>query len=177
MNFAEAKHFLDRDNALAIGEIVKTHGYKGQVNILFDFDPLEFEEESVLVDINGWLVPFFIEYDFCNLEALKPIVKFKGINTEKDAEVLVHGKVFLPREIAEKYIDTDSFEYLTGYVIEDITSGKKGVISGFDDIKNNPLIRVEIDGEEILIPELAVEVVDMDHDKRYLKIKAPEGLL
>ena len=51
------------DDCYQLGNVVKTHGLRGELVIFLDVDHPELyqEMESVLVDMNGKLVPFFIE--------------------------------------------------------------------------------------------------------------------
>ncbi len=177
MTFTEAKKLLDPNNAIQIGKILKPHGYKGQVYIHFKFDPENFEEESVFIRINGWLIPFFVDFENSNLYAARPFIKFKEINDEEQAHYLSHNAILLPRETAAKYIDLNSIDNLIGYVLEDLTSGKCGEITEFEDIPKNPLIKVNIDSQEYLVPVNAIEVVNTDEKGRRVKVRLPQGLL
>ncbi len=177
MTFREAKQYLDPQNAVQIGKILKPHGYKGHVTIHLKFEPTELEEESVLVRINGWLIPFFIDYDESNLEALKPILKLQEVNDEDFARSLAHKPLFLPRHLAEKYLDLTALDNLIGYEITDKTSGKTGIITEYEEVPKNPLIKVIIGNQEYLIPVNAAQVVELDDKKRTVKVVLPEGLL
>lgn len=177
MTFTEAKKLLDPNNVIQIGTILKPHGYKGQVYVHFKFDPENFEEESVFVRINGWLIPFFVDFENSNLYAAKPFLKIKEINTEDQAHKLSHNGIFLPRELAEKYIDLNSIDNLIGYTLEDITSGKTGQITEFEDIPKNPLIKLDIDSQEHLVPVNAIEVINIDNEAKHVKVRLPLGLL
>ena len=177
MTFEQAKKQLDPNNNIQIGKVLKPHGYKGQVYVHFKFDPEIFEEESVFIRINGWLIPFFVDYDKSNLYAARPFLKFFEINDENQAYLLAHNAIFLPKDLAEKYIDLQAIDNLIGYTLEDVTSGKHGIIAEFEEIPKNPLIKVLVQNEEFLIPVNATEVIKVDQDGKRVKVRLPKGLL
>ncbi len=177
MTFREAEHNLDSGNAVQIGKILKPHGYKGHLTVSLKFDSEQLHEESVLVRINGWLVPFFIDYEQSNLYALKPIIKFQEVNDEDSAEALAHKPILLPRHLAEKYIDIYDFDNLEGYTIKDQTSGKSGVITAYEDLPKNPLIKVRTGNQDTLIPVNAITVLDINEKNKTISVQLPEGLL
>ncbi len=177
MTFSEAKKFLDPENIIKIGQILKPHGYKGHVTANFKFDPLKLKEESVLVRINGWLIPFSIDYDKSNLAALKPIIKFHQVNSEHDAQQLAHKQIFLPRYIAKKYLDLKRIDNLIGYQLIDQNTQKSGQIIDSQDIPKNPLIVVQTAEQEVLIPVNAVEIVKLDEKNKKVFVRLPNGLI
>ncbi len=177
MTFSEAKKFLDPANTIKIGQILKPHGYKGHITANFKFDPLKLKEESVLVRINGWLVPFSIDYNKSNLSALKPIIKFRQVNSEHEAQKLAHKNIYLPKFIAKKYIDLHRVDNLTGYQLIDQTSNKAGIIIDSQDIPKNPLIIVQTTEQQVFIPVNAVQVVKLDEKNKKVYVKLPKGLI
>ncbi len=177
MKFREAKKLLNPENNIRIGQILKPHGYKGHVKINLRFDPAILTEESVFAGISGWLIPFFIDYDQSNLTALKPIIKFFDVDDEVQTRELAGKEIFLPRDIAKKYVNLDNLEFLINYTIEDKDTGKIGIITEFLDIEKNPLVKADFDGEEILIPINGTQVLKVSHKKKYVKVVLPPGLL
>ncbi len=177
MTFSEAKKFLDPENIIKIGQILKPHGYKGHITANFKFDPLKLKEESVLVRINGWLIPFSIDYDNSNLSALKPIIKFRQVNSEQEAQKLAHKTIYLPKYIAKKYIDLRRIDNLIGFQLIDQTSNKSGIIIDSQDIPKNPLIVVQTPEQQALIPVNAVEIIKLDEKNKKVYVKLPHGLI
>jgi 16S rRNA processing protein RimM len=53
---------MDKQKCFELGYITKSFGLKGQVNAVFDVDvPLMYRElESVFIELNEVLVPFFL---------------------------------------------------------------------------------------------------------------------
>ena len=177
MNFREAKKLLDPLNSIQVGEITKPHGYKGHLKFNLYFEPEKLKEESVLVDVNGWLVPFFIDYQESNLSALKPIIKFEEITTEEEAEKLAHKHIHLPRQIAKRYVNLNSLQYMLGYKIIDLTSNAQGIIQEFIFNEKNSLVKVLFNETEYLIPVKGTFIKKISHKKRLVKVKIPNGLI
>ncbi len=178
MTFDEAKHFLDPNNLFLVGKILKPHSYKGQVKVDFRFDPYNFSEESVIVDVYGWLVPFFIDYSKTNLEALVPIVKFFLVDTEEQALEIAHRNIYLPFEQAKKYLDVDSIFYLIGYKMIDKESGKELKIVDYQDIKKNPTVIVADEHQNTwVVPVNAADVESIDHKNKSVEVRLPKGLI
>ncbi len=177
MKFREAKAHLDPLNVVQVGQLNKPHGYKGHLKFELYFAPDKLKEESVLVGINDWLVPFFIDYQQSNFHAIKPIIKFEEVNTEQEAQTLAHSPIILPRPIAKKYVDLDSPQFMIGYQVIDITSNKSGRITAYIHNEKNPLLQAFFDKKEYLLPLLGVIVVKVNHKNREVKIKLPQGLI
>src|SRR5216117_3783373 len=87
------------DSCFKLGQIQKAHGFKGEVMIQLQVKkPEDYKDlESVFVEINQKLVPFFIE----NLRITtgeKAIVKFEDVNDEAGIKKLVGLSIYLPLE-------------------------------------------------------------------------------
>lgn len=70
---------MNIDACYQLGYVIKKHGVKGEVSVLLDVDfPEEYSElESVFVEINQKLVPFFIEA--IQIRDDKAVIKFEHI--------------------------------------------------------------------------------------------------
>ena len=177
MKFREAKKNLNPLNQVQIGEIKKPHGYKGHLKFNLYFEPTNLTEESVFAGIDGWLIPFFIDYEESNFSAIKPIIKFEEINSEQEAEQLSHRPLYLPRQIAKKYVNLDSLQYMIGYQIEDITSNSTGQIIEFIYNEKNPLIKTVFNKQEYLIPVKGTLIKKINHTKRQVIVGLPQGMI
>ncbi len=177
MKFREAKKKLNPLDQVQIGEIKKPHGYKGHLKFNLYFDPTKLTEESVFAGIDGWLVPFFIDYEESNFTAIKPIIKFEEINSEQEAEQLSNRPIFLPRQIAKKYVNLDSLQYMIGYQIEDITSSNTGKIIDFIYNEKNPLVKVLFNGQDYLIPVRGTQIKKINHTKRHVIVELPHSMI
>lgn len=169
--------YLDRGNLTKIATIYNFLGSNGGVvlNLVPPFYEIN-SEEPVLVEIDGYLVPFFIDEDtvFYNKKAVS--LRFTTIKSQKSASSLIGCNVYALTESLDTDEDEEEqFEY-EGYTAYDYNNTLLGVIQGIDDIPGNPLMVIDNSGKELLVPALAVEVIDVDDDAKKITISIPEGL-
>lgn len=168
---------MDRSNLTKIATIYNFLGSNG--GVVLNLVPPFYEivtEEPVLVDIDGYLVPFFIDEDTVFYNKKTVSLQFTTIKNQKSASSLIGCDVYALTESID--IDEDEeeqFEY-EGYTAFDHHHNLLGVINGIDDIPGNPLMIIDNNGKELLIPVLAVEVIDVDDDAKKITISIPEGL-
>jgi 16S rRNA processing protein RimM len=160
-----------------LGNVIKTHGLKGEVAILIDADiPENYKNlESVFIEINGKLVPFFIES--LNLQGDKAIVKFEEIENIDDAMPLVSSNLFLPLKSLPKLAKGKYyFHELPGL---SVFEGETliGTVTGVVDMPNGDLLTVDHDGTEMLIPLMDEIVTLVDVSAKRVEVTLPPGLL
>jgi 16S rRNA processing protein RimM len=168
---------ITRDNCQLLGTIAKPHGTKGSVLLwLRNIKAEEFRKrESVFVDIDGLLVPFFIE-DFRTGSSDAVILKLEDVDSETKARTFAGLEVYIDiNQVVRKKYAAEGIP-LKGYKVTDVKQGYIGIAGEVEDIVNNPLLHVTHDGREFLIPvheDIIIEVNDKD---REITIAAPEGL-
>ena len=169
-----------------LGEIIKTRGYKGEVQVVAHAGAIEpfiqtlagTEEkmEPVFLKIDGILVPFFLEdAEFIADDLLS--LKISGINTPDEARKYFGKKVYTkrgPDELAET--DSDMSEYV-GYEAFTQNGQKVGAIKEFHDMKGNWVFLVASEEEEVYLPAHPELILEIDSGKRKLVISVPEGLI
>jgi 16S rRNA processing protein RimM len=158
-----------------IGRLGKAHGVKGEVSFQFDDDIFDRVDADYLVlDIDGILVPFFIEeYRFRSDTVC--LVKFSGIDTQQRAQELTGCDVFFPRALAEEGDEMPSLASLVGFEIVNDADGETiGRIAAIDDSTVNILFELE---NGTLIPASDELITDIDAERRTIKMNIPEGLL
>ena len=178
---------IKREEVYKIGRIGKTHGVKGEVSFQFDDDIFDrVDAEYLVLDIDGILVPFFMEeYRFRNDSVC--LVKFCDIDTQQRASELTGCDVYFPRALADED-EQPSLSSLVGFTIINttkISDGKTdgngaaegvrvGTIAAIDDSTLNVLFELE-DGR--LIPATDDLVDNIDMHKKTITMTLPEGLL
>ena len=170
---------ITTDEVYRIGRIGKAHGIHGEVSFQFDDDIFDSVDADFLVlDVDGKLVPFFIE-EYRFRSDTTAIIKFEGIDSEERARQLTHCDVFFPRSLAETEERELSLTMLVGYQIEDTNTNKKiGKITGIDDATINVLLEVEqTNGTEILIPATDDFIQHIDTKQKTISMTLPEGLI
>lgn len=166
---------IKKEEVYKIGRLGRTHGVKGEVSFQFDDDIFDRVDANYLVlDIDGILVPFFIEeYRFRNDTVC--LVKFCDIDTQQYAQELTGCDVYFPRALAEEAEEIPSLASLVGFSIVDITNGKViGRIATIDDTTQNILFELE-DGT--LIPASDELIEDINGEQQQIIMNIPEGLL
>ncbi|MEQ9465980.1 MAG: ribosome maturation factor RimM [Ekhidna sp.] len=160
-----------------LGEVIKTHGLNGEVGISLDVDfPDEYQNlESVFLEQQGKLVPFFIET--IQVNGNRALVKFEDINSLEDAKPLIKSDIYLPLTFLPKLEDGQYyFHELVGCDVFE-KEDRLGVIREIIDLNGNQLISLDAAGKEILIPlkDEILSVVDIPNKK--VSVVLPEGLL
>lgn len=170
---------MKQEDCYQLGSIVRLHGFKGEVSIALDVtSPEEYKNlESVFVDINKQLIPFFIEkIQLTNKNFAR--VKFEGIDSEDDAKSIVKKNLFLPLDILPQLTGTSFYDHeVVNYKVLDEKHGILGNIVQIIDLPNNPLIEIDHNGTEILVPLLKNTVTQLNREKQEMYIQTPEGLI
>jgi len=162
-----------------LGKIVSKFSFKGEVLIKLDTDDPEAytEMESVFVDYNDNLVPFFIERSYLHKSDLLR-AKFEDVDTEEDAEDLMKCDLYLPLTLLPE-LDGDKFYFheIIGFTVEDVDYGTVGKIVSINDTTAQSLFEIEKDGKQILIPMNDEFIEKLDKKNKIIFLKTPEGLI
>ncbi|MEP2025192.1 MAG: ribosome maturation factor RimM [Reichenbachiella sp.] len=165
------------DDCYQIGHVIKTHGLKGEVQLFLDVDnPLTYQEmESMLVQQNDSLIPFFIEH--LQINPSKTIVKFEEVDDIEKAKELIASKLFLPLTFLPELEDGDY--YLHQLVDMDLYDKGNyiGKVKELFEIGPQELISVIHQEKEILIPikDEIIQKVDIDNNR--IDADIPDGLI
>jgi 16S rRNA processing protein RimM len=170
---------MRKEDCFYLGKIAKKFSFKGEVLIYLDTDEPELYEnmESVLVEYNKNLVPFFIENS--NLHKNDFLrVRFEDVNDEAEADSLINCSVYLPLEMLPK-LEGNKFYYheVIGFEIEDKRLGVFGKIQSINDSTAQPLFEVLNGDVEILIPMIDQFLVEIDRKNKKVVMDLPEGLI
>lgn len=168
-----------KEECFYLGKIVGKFSFKGEVLIKLDTDePGSYTKmESVFVDYNDNLVPFFIEKSSLQKSTLLR-VKFEDIDTEEDAEDLLKADVYLPLSFLPE-LDEDQFYFheIIGFTVKDATHGYIGEITSINDSTAQTLFEIIKEGKEILIPMRDEFIEKVDKPNKTIYLTTPEGLV
>ena len=165
------------DDCYQLGEVIKTHGLKGEVSILLDVDfPQEYQElESVFLLNSGKLVPFFI--DTIQINSNKALVKFEDVDSIETAVELVKCKAYLPLTYLPELPEGDYyFHDLIGCEVFE-ENKKIGVVKEVVDLNGNELLNVDRGEKEVLIPMKEGILASVSVKNKRLDVSLPDGLL
>jgi len=167
-----------KTDVIPIGQITKPHGISGEMSFSFTTDIFDREEVPYFIfELEGLLVPFFLtEYRFkSNTTAL---LKLDGVENDEQARNFAGLTVYLPKSYLEKVEDTEiEVDYFAGFSLVDSEKGLLGVISEVDQTTENVLFVIPLKDDELLIPAGEEYIEKIDHDKKIIYVKLPEGLL
>lgn len=170
---------MNVDECFQLGYVIKNHGLKGEINIFLDVDyPNEYKNlESVFVEINDKLVPFFISK--IQIRGDKAVVRLEDVETIEEAEHLRAKALYLPLKLLPQ-LDENQFYYhqIINYTVIDKKNGKIGVIKDVNSSSKQDLFIVEnADTKEILIPVIDDIIIKVDHQAEIISVDLPDGLL
>lgn len=170
---------MRKEECFYLGKIAKKFSFKGEVLIYLDTDEPELYEnlESVFVEYNKNLVPFFIENSsFHKNDFLR--VKFEDVDNEEEADAILNHEVYLPLSMLPK-LEGNKFYFheVIGFEIEDKRLGIFGKIVSINDTSAQPLFEVINGNVEILIPMIDQFLVKIDRENKKVIMDLPEGLV
>jgi 16S rRNA processing protein RimM len=170
---------MRKEDCFYLGKIAKKFSFKGEVLIYLDTDEPELYEnmESVFVEFNKNLVPFFIENS--NLHKGDFLrVKFEDVDNEADADEIIGCEIYLPLNMLPK-LEGNKFYFheVIGFEIEDQRLGVFGKIVSINDTSAQALFEVVNGSVEILVPMIDQFLVKIDRENKKVIMNLPEGLV
>ena len=170
---------MRKEECFYLGKIAKKFSFKGEVLVYLDTDEPELYEnmESVFVELNKNLVPFFIENSSLHKNDFLR-VKFEDVETEEDADAIMGCELYLPLSFLPK-LEGNQFYYheVIGFEVEDQRLGVVGKIVSINDTTAQPLFEVLNGNVEMLIPMIDQFLVKIDRANKKVIMNLPEGLV
>ena len=150
------------------GEIVTTHGIKGEVKVLPWLDSPEDLCDFERCRISG--VEYTIEN--CRIQKSCNLVKLEGIDTMEDAQKM-RGKVI---ELYREDIDDEVIFAAELIGVEVFAEGEKiGVVKDVLDYPGNKVYVVK-GAHEYMIPAVSAFVLSTDMEKNEMQVRLIEGM-
>jgi 16S rRNA processing protein RimM len=169
---------MQLDDCYFLGYIVKPIGLEGKFQVKLDVsEPREYTElESVFVELNKQLVPFFIS-DIELQPKGKAHITFEDIDKELARE-LKGKQLFLPLELLPE-LEGNQFYFheVEGFRCIDTKLGELGEVIRVQESPAQDLLVVEQNGVEILIPILEDTIQNLNRPQREIHVMTPEGLV
>ena len=162
-----------------LGKIAKKFSFKGEVLVFLDTDEPEMYEdlESMFVEFNGQLVPFFIEN--ASIHRTKFLrVLFEDMSSEEDADRIIGCEVYLPLSMLPK-LEGDKFYFheIIGFEVQDQRLGFIGNITAVNDSNAQTLFEIEYNGIQILVPMIDEFIIKLDRENKTIHLNTPDGLV
>jgi len=168
---------IKEDNLFKIGLFAKPHGIKGEIALITDYELDGISGEIYVVcNIDGLWTPFFIN-SYRQKNRSTTLVTFDRLDSEDKVKFLTGKTAFVPSEWlppADEYPE-DHWSNVIGYTVVDDRIGSLGQVTNIDDNTLNILLKVDYQGNEILIPWALVKLIR--HEQKSLNLSLPEGFL
>lgn len=169
---------MRKEDCFFLGTITRTHGNSGGLLVKLDTDRPEqyINLESVLLDMRGELVPFFLE-EFNHLKENQFQAFFEDIPAG-EARQYVGIELFLPQELLPKLSGKQFyFHEVVSFSVIDKNKGEIGKVREVLDRPPQPVFVIEHEEKEILIPAADDILLKIDRSKKEILVDCPEGLL
>ena len=170
---------MRKKDCFYLGKIAKKYSFKGEVLVYLDTDEPELytELESMFVEINGHLVPFFIEKSSIHREKFLR-TQFEDMDSEEAADTIVGRDVYLPLTMLPK-LEGNKFYYheVVGFDAIDQRLGNFGTISRISDNGVQALFEVQKEDAVILIPLIDEFIIEVNRENKSILFNTPEGLI
>ena len=170
---------MRKKDCFYLGKIARKFSFKGEVLVYLDTDEPEMytELESMFVDINGHLIPFFIEKASLHKDKFLR-THFEDVDSEEAADDIVGKDVYLPLSMLPE-LDGNKFYYheVEGFTAIDQRLGDFGIIQKISDNGLQALFEIEKDGATILVPVIDEFIIEVNRKNKSILFNTPAGLI
>lgn len=169
---------MDVNACYHFGQVIKTHGTKGEVQVYLDVDHPEYYKnlESVFLEINQKLVPFFI-VDI-HISKNIAIIKFEDLDSIEQAESLVSSNAYLPLEFLPPLKEGQFYYHdIIGFKVKDDNLGWVGEVHDVISLPQHEIFTFLYKDKEVLAPLNDEVVKKVDMNNRTIEVSLPEGLI
>lgn len=168
---------MNTEEYYSLGKISKARGLKGEVQIYLEIEnPQDYKTmESVFIEINKKLVPFFIEKSI--IQKNIAYLYLEGVDHVDVAQKLIGNTVFYPIAKKPENTNDDTPNLLKGYFVKDKTIGDIGTITEIQIFPSQYVASVIYQGKEVLFPLNDSFILKLDSKKQEILVDLPEGLL
>lgn len=168
---------MKKEDCYFLGKITRTHGLQGNVVLKLDTDQPELYNklEGIFLEINGLLVPFFVDKQ--QWHKTDKIISFKNA-TEAMVEQSVGKNVFLPLSTLPE-LKGKQFYYheIIGFEIVDENNESCGIIKEVNDQTAQHYFILNLSGKEVIIPIIKDWILEVNRDEKKISMQLPDGLL
>jgi 16S rRNA processing protein RimM len=169
---------MDKKDHFNLGYIARRVGNHGELGFVLDVDePQRYRKlESVFIELNNSLVPFFIKK--IQVKGNNATVSLEGIDSIQKAEELLKASLYLPLSFLPPLKGKEFYLHeITGFTATDKRFGEIGIITEVLDFPMQTILQIKRGEHEILIPAKKEFIVRIDRDKKVIELDAPEGLI
>jgi 16S rRNA processing protein RimM len=163
-----------------IGTLIKPYGYKGELLLKGKPEIIREVQQGIplFIEVSGQRIPFFIEEVSHDPSGEKCNLQLSFIESDSEARKYVGCEVYLPPDLktGEPIVAVDIHEF-AGFLVIDTTGGGHYNVTEFFNHPENPLLLLEGEGREVMLPLNADYIISVDNKQRVIEAAFPEGLV
>ena len=169
---------MKKEDCYFLGKITRKHGLQGNVILKLDTDQPEMynKMDSVFLEINGLLVPFFIDKQQWQKADTK-IITFKN-SSEALVEQTIGKDAYLPLSTLPP-LSGKKFYYheVIGFQIKEEDDELCGTITSINDQTAQNYFILKFGEKDIIIPIIKDWILEVNREEKFIKMRLPEGLM
>ena len=166
------------ENHIRIGTLVATWSTAGHLVLRHNLGKrTDFKGiEAFFIEVNkDSYLPYFVsEVKVKTVDEV--LILLESVDSKEKAQKLLKKSVWLPESQAKKLASSSAPVKLLGYTITD-NGNKLGIVEEVIEQPLQILLRITIEGKEVLIPMNESTIVNIDHRKKMVNLNLPDGLL
>jgi 16S rRNA processing protein RimM len=162
-----------------IGTLIKPHGYKGELLLKGKPEILRELKQGIplFIELSEQRIPFFIEEISHDPSGEKCIVQLSYIESDTEARKYVGCDVYQSPDSKtdERKVAAYAHEF-AGFMVVDTSGGGEYSVTDYFDHPENPILLLECEGREVMLPLNADYIVSVDTKMKVIAATFPEGL-
>ena len=169
---------INEESLVTVGQVVNTHGHKGEVRVwpLTDFLDRFKEKTSFIFDLNGKIRTLTV--DQARIHKNMVVIRFTEIMDMSSAEELKGGYLKVTKsELAELPQDAFFIFEIVGMDVETVGGEMLGKVKDVLQAGAGDLYLVSGQEKDYMIPAVKDIVLRIDRENRLITVNPPEGLL
>ena len=167
------------DDLVAIAKVVRPRGLKGEVfaDMLTDF-PERFDELENVIAVLPDAKRLELKIEDFWFQNDRLVLKFAGYDSTEAAETLRDCEICIAESETVELEEDEYFDWqLEGCRVETVAGEKIGIVREIQRTGGTENLLVDGDDRDYLIPFAELICVEIDTEKKLIKIDPPEGLL
>ena len=167
------------EELVAIAKIIKPRGLRGEVvaAILTDF-PGRFDGLKNVIGVFADETRTDLKIEDFWFQKGRIILRFAGFDSVETAETLRNVEICVPESSVAELDEGEFFDWqLKGCELETIEGNKIGIVREVMRTGGTEILVVEDEGKEYLIPFAESICLEVDIERKKIKVDLPEGLL
>jgi 16S rRNA processing protein RimM len=168
----------DIESYLAIGRVVKTHGLKGEIQVIFseELHNSYFQSGILFLEENKKPIPYFIQEE--RLRDSSGYMLLEDVDSVNTANRVVGKTILIPLALVpKKKAEAFTYKDLSGFMAIDSLKGNLNTIDKVEEYPQQFVASLKLNEKEIMIPLNAHTVNKIDIKNKKVILNIPEGLI